>query len=149
MTTKTIKPLLEQIYDAVRKLEAAFPGRKFTPDGHMVGSIGEVLAHEKYDIELLPTNTTDYDAKDKSGRLIQIRTTQGNTAPLKKEPNHLIVQKLNPDATVSEIFNGPGKFAWELTKNLKADKAGQYNISLGRYKMAQTNVSSSDMTKLK
>ncbi len=30
------------IYRAVRELEANYPGRKFTPDGHLVGSIGEV-----------------------------------------------------------------------------------------------------------
>lgn len=29
------------IFKAVEQLEAAYPGRKFTPDGHLVGSIGE------------------------------------------------------------------------------------------------------------
>ena len=32
------------IYRAVEELEALYPGRKFTPDGHLVGSIGEVVA---------------------------------------------------------------------------------------------------------
>jgi hypothetical protein len=32
------------IYKAVEELEAAYPSRKFTPDGHLVGSIGEVIA---------------------------------------------------------------------------------------------------------
>jgi hypothetical protein len=35
--------LLKQIYSAVEQLEAMFPGRHFTPDGHMVGSIGEAI----------------------------------------------------------------------------------------------------------
>jgi hypothetical protein len=34
------------IYRAVEELEAAYPLRKFTPDGHLVGSIGEVIAAE-------------------------------------------------------------------------------------------------------
>ena len=34
------------IYRAVQELEADYPGRKFTPDGHLVGSIGEVIAAE-------------------------------------------------------------------------------------------------------
>ncbi len=32
------------IYRAVVRLEELYPGRKFTPDGHLVGSIGEVIA---------------------------------------------------------------------------------------------------------
>ena len=33
-----------RIYKATAALEALYPGRKFTPDGHLVGSIGEVIA---------------------------------------------------------------------------------------------------------
>lgn len=32
-----------KLYAITRELELQFPGRKFTPDGHLVGSIGEVL----------------------------------------------------------------------------------------------------------
>ncbi|WP_408860888.1 DUF6998 domain-containing protein [Acidiphilium sp.] len=32
-----------RIYEAVAELERQYPGRKFTPDGHLVGSIGEVV----------------------------------------------------------------------------------------------------------
>jgi hypothetical protein len=34
------------IYRAVVRLEELYPGWKFTPDGHLVGSIGEVIAAE-------------------------------------------------------------------------------------------------------
>jgi len=33
-----------KIYEAVEELRQEFPGRPFTPDGHLVGSIGEVIA---------------------------------------------------------------------------------------------------------
>ena len=36
--------LIGRLYDIVDRLEELFPGRKFTPDGHLVGSIGEVIA---------------------------------------------------------------------------------------------------------
>jgi hypothetical protein len=36
------------IYKAVEELEALYPGRRFTPDGHLVDSIGEVIAAEKF-----------------------------------------------------------------------------------------------------
>lgn len=147
MTTRTLKELLSQIYAIVHELETMYPGRKFTPDGHMVGSLGEVLAEEKYDIELLPTSTPDHDAVAGDGKYVQIRTTQKKSAPLKKQPDHLIVQKLHPDATVEEIFNGPGDIAWELTKKRKPDKNGQFNISLGMY--AEVNKTVPDSMRIK
>jgi hypothetical protein len=44
MTHQTIKlpSAVAAIYRAVEELEKAYHGRKFTPDGHLVGSIGEV-----------------------------------------------------------------------------------------------------------
>jgi hypothetical protein len=39
MKVKLPKPVAA-IYKAVEELEEAYPGRKFTPDGHLVGSIG-------------------------------------------------------------------------------------------------------------
>jgi hypothetical protein len=35
--------LLRAIYESVDALETMFPGRHFTPDGHMIGSLGEAL----------------------------------------------------------------------------------------------------------
>ncbi len=32
--------LLASLYPIVDRLELLFPGRKFTPDGHLMGSIG-------------------------------------------------------------------------------------------------------------
>lgn len=39
-----IRALIRQLYRVVSDLETEFQGRKFTPDGHLVGSIGEVVA---------------------------------------------------------------------------------------------------------
>ena len=49
-----IPNLIRRLYAIVADLETAFPGRKFTPDGPLVGSIGEVLAAHRYGLELLP-----------------------------------------------------------------------------------------------
>ena len=131
---------LTAIYAAVAGLERLFPGRRFTPDGHMVGSIGEVLAAQRYDIELLPSNHKNHDARTQDGRLVQIRTTQGKTAPLKRTHDYLLVLRLNRDATIEEIFNGPGEIAWGLTANRKQDGNGQFNISLGIYRAASAAI---------
>jgi len=38
--------LIRQIYAIVDELERLYPGRRFTPDGHLVGSIGEAYSAE-------------------------------------------------------------------------------------------------------
>ncbi|MBW8042608.1 MAG: hypothetical protein FVQ85_21795 [Planctomycetes bacterium] len=40
----SIPSIVQELYSIVDRLEELFPGRRFTPDGHLVGSIGEVLA---------------------------------------------------------------------------------------------------------
>lgn len=48
-----IREEVHSLIKIVRDLEQAFPGRHFTLDGHLLGSIGEVLAVYYYGIELL------------------------------------------------------------------------------------------------
>jgi len=43
---ESIPELVERLYAIVRRLEEKYPGRRFTPDGHLVGSLGEVIAAE-------------------------------------------------------------------------------------------------------
>ena len=50
--------------------------RHFTPDGHLVGSIGEVLVASYYGLELLPASSQTHDAKSDSGKMVQIKATQ-------------------------------------------------------------------------
>ena len=49
-----IPSLIKQLFMLTNELGLLFPGRPFTPDGHLVGSIGEVLASHHYDLHLLP-----------------------------------------------------------------------------------------------
>jgi hypothetical protein len=44
-----VPALIAQLYQIVRALNKLFPDRPFTPDGHLVGSIGEVIAADTYD----------------------------------------------------------------------------------------------------
>ncbi len=54
MDLDEVPRLIGCLYDIVDRLEELFPGRKFTPDGHLVGSIGEVIAANLYGLELVP-----------------------------------------------------------------------------------------------
>ena len=43
---------VQELVHIVSELETAFPERHFTLDGHLVGSIGEVMAAYYYGIDL-------------------------------------------------------------------------------------------------
>ena len=121
---------IKELYRITGELESEYPGRTFTPDGHLVGSIGEVLVAEHYGLELLPNSTKTHDAVSKDGKYIQIKATQKDSIAISSEPDHLIVIKLLSDGSWREIYNGPGKPAWDNAGKLQ--KNGQRPISLSK-----------------
>lgn len=123
--------LIKGIYKNVSELEKMFPGRHFTPDGHMVGSIGECLAAYYYGLKLLPASTSGKDAI-KDGKSIEIKATQSKRVALRSEPEHLIVLKLYKNGSFDEIYNGPGAKVWELFNGKVRPKNGQYQVSLSK-----------------
>ncbi len=107
-----VPALVRELYVTAAKLEALFPTRRFTLDGHLVGSIGEVIASAWYGLELLPASTEAHDARSRDGRLVQVKATQRMMIGLTACPEHLIVLRLLSDGTAEEVYNGPGDRAW-------------------------------------
>ena len=130
--TIKIPGLIREIYKIVHQLELLFPERPFTPDGHMLGSIGEVLVAEYYDLELLPPSFQGHDAKDKHGRLVQIKATQGEVVALRSEPDRLTVIKILKDGSFENIYDGDGKIVWENAGKMQSN--GQRPIGLTKLK---------------
>jgi hypothetical protein len=128
-----VPALVRRLYRIVHDLEAAFPGRKFTLDGHLVGSIGEVLAAHRYGLALLPASAEGHDARARDGRLIQIKATQGTMVGLRTKPQHLLVLRLNRDGTAEEIYNGPGAAVWRAAG--KMQKNGQRPIGVAKLRV--------------
>lgn len=124
---RTEAELILALYAIVGELEQRNPGRKFTPDGHLVGSIGETIAAERYGLTLYPASTVTHDAMSPCGREVQIKATQVGQVGLRSEPEHLLVLHLAQDGSVSEVFNGPGALAWNAAG--KMQKNGQRPIS--------------------
>jgi len=109
---KKFQQLVQQLYSTVDQLESLFPGRHFTPDGHLVGSIGECLVAEAYHLTLMSASNKGYDAVSQCGKRVEIKATQANSAAFRSEPEHTIVIKIKPDGSFDEIFNGPGDVVW-------------------------------------
>lgn len=126
----SIPALVKQLYAIVGEFERLFPGRRFTPDGHLVGSIGEVVAAHRYGLTLLPASTVAHDAKAKHGTLVQVKATQGKSIALRAEPQHLLVLHLALTGEVTEIFNGPGSVAWAVCGPMQSN--GQRSIGLSK-----------------
>ncbi len=142
MDAKYFPELLKAIYDAVDGLEAMFPGRHFTPDGRMVGSIGEALAAPHYAVVLSGASTECHDGACGT-RQVQVKATQGSRVSISSEPEHLLVLRLERAGTFTEEYNGPGSLAWGLVKNKPRPKNGQYQVSVSMLRRLMLDVSPS------
>jgi hypothetical protein len=118
-----------RIYRATADLEALYPGRKFTPDGHMVGSIGEVIAAEALGLTLYPASQPIHDAFDAEGD-IQIKMTAGSKVSMYSCCDRLVVLRVLSPEEAEIVYDGPGIPAWEVAG--KVAKNGQRTISLFR-----------------
>ncbi len=121
---------VKQIYAITTELEEMYPGRHFTPDGHVVGSIGEVLVAENYGLQLLPASYETHDAVTQDGRYVQIKATQIKRIAISSEPDYLIVIRIMPDGSFKECYNGKGSPVWNAAGAMQ--KNGQRSISLSK-----------------
>lgn len=130
--------LVEQLNDIVRRLEQLFPGRRFTLDGHLVGSVGEVVAASMFDLDLLPASNQGHDARARDGRLVQVKLTQCAQVGLRCCPQHLVVLAMNKNGRFSIPFNGPGQPAWDAAGPTQTN--GQRSLSLAKLRRLDVDV---------
>lgn len=138
MSNQNVGLLIRQFFTLTSELDGIFPKRSFTPDGHVVESLCEVLAVQSFDLELLPASSKIHNARtrDKS-MLVQVKSTQGETVVLRSDqvPQHLLVLKLS-DAGIPElIYNGPGALAYSTSG--KQPSNGQRTVRLNTLRKIQ------------
>lgn len=136
-----LPPVVARIYEAVADLEARYPGRKFTPDGHLVGSIGEVIAAEALGLTLYPASYPGHDAFNADGD-VQIKMTgqTGKSVALYSTCDRLVVLKVISPHEAEVVYDGPGEPAWAAAG--KIGKNGQRVVRLSRLRaIAQGSIS--------
>ncbi|KXO97511.1 hypothetical protein HWD35_19225 [Tsukamurella tyrosinosolvens] len=105
-------------------------GRRFTPDGHLVGTLGEVLAASKYGLTLAPPSTKGYDAVDRDGRKVEIKATYGTSVALRasshQEADDLLVLRLDLRGAPELVYYGP--IARVAERPVQSN--GQFSVSL-------------------
>jgi len=124
-----LPPPVAAIYEAVKQLEVRYPGRKFTPDGHLVGSIGEVIAAEALGLTLHPMSHAGHDAFDANGD-VQIKMTAGKSVAMYAESVRLVVLHVVSPREAEIAYDGPGRVVYENAR--KPGKNGQRVISLAK-----------------
>ena len=135
-TNDYIRDKLYDLFHIVSDLESTFPDRKFTLDGHLLGSIGEVLAEYYYGIKLSPNNSKTHDGEI-DGKNVQIKITQGSSVDINDKPDYLIVFFLHKsDGCVYEVYNGPGDFL----KDCKKTNNGWYSRQITALSKLDKNV---------
>lgn len=138
------RALIKQLYQTVNELEAMFPGRRFTPDGHLVGSIGECLVADAYDLDLKTASTKGHDAVTPFGLEVEIKATQANSVAFRSHPEHVIVVKILRDGTFEEVYNGPGALVWAQFDGKPVPDNGQFQIRLSKLRKLNERVDDAD-----
>lgn len=125
------RELVRSLYKITAALKKLHPHRNFTPDGILVGSLGEVLAEHHYDLQPLNTGAHAHDCV-KNGINIQVKTTQRESIQIGHYCDYLIALKLKQDGTAEEVYNGPGGPVWDLVKDNPLPRNGLYSIRLNK-----------------
>ena len=135
--TAATAALVADLHRVVEALEALHPGRRFTPDGHLVGSLGEVAAVALFDITLHNASTKGCDTITSDGRTVEIKATYGNSGVGVRRSSHgiadaLVVLKLSKDGSVEVVYNGPYALAHTLIADKPDTSNGQVSMRLAR-----------------
>ncbi len=132
--------LLLQIYQNMVKevelLESLFPTRHFTLDGHLIGSIGEAIAKNRYGIELSNSSNPIFDGTI-NGHNVQIKTVQQNLVMIRNtiterstETDYLLVIYLNKLGKYYEVYNG--LLSPVIKSGCHIDKKGYLHVSINK-----------------
>ncbi|MGO9317898.1 MAG: DUF6998 domain-containing protein [Terracidiphilus sp.] len=133
MSESKIPSIIAGLYALVDELETLFSERNFTLDGHLVGSIGEVVARYFYNLELLPVNNQNWDARTlgESRRTVQIKLTAGDSVSLAEYDTHpdlLIVLTIDRGSGFHEAYNGPYPVSLLARKNISKRKVKTLSV---------------------
>ncbi len=122
-----------RIYQATAALEALYPTRKFPPDGHLVGSIGEVIAAEALGLTLYATSRPGHDAHDANGD-VQIKMTAGTSVAMYATCDRFVVLRVVSPEEAEIVYDGPGQRVWEKSGQDGEERtAGRQPVAAPRY----------------
>ena len=129
-----VRTAIKKIFRSCQRL-TELTKRPFSPDGHLVGSFGEVVAAELLNLTLMPPSNDGYDAIDDQGRRAEIKATTRTSIGLSASgtrAERLVVVVVDGDGETEIAYDGPTAPAWDAAG--KAQKNGQRRISVSTLK---------------
>lgn len=129
---KPSEELIREVFANCAELSRRF-NRPVSPDGHLVGSLGEIYAREQLGLELMGPSNEGFDARAPDGVPVEIKATTKNSISLSSngtKSEMLVVVKFDETGQGRIVYNGPSAVAWELAG--KPQKNGQQRLSLSR-----------------
>jgi hypothetical protein len=141
---KKFSERIKQLYGVVEELEKMFPGRPFTPDGHMVGSIGECLVADSFNLKLEDPSNKGFDAVSPAGVEVEIKATQADRVAFRSCPQHTIVIKIDKTGGFETVYNGPGECVWAEFEGKAMPSNGQHQIAISRLRKLNTGIAKAD-----
>ncbi len=136
-----LRDRVQQLIAIVAEIEKEFPERHFTLDGHLVGSIGEVMAAYHYGVQLYDASEPVHDG-EVNGKKVQIKMSQQDNIVINAEPDYLIVLYLSMKGKVYEVYNGPGEKPWKFAT--KPDKHNNCHMRVNKLMKLDEVVSPED-----
>jgi hypothetical protein len=132
MSDRPTEELISELFDTCRLLSER-SGRPVSPDGHLVGSLGEIFAAETLGLKLMPPSNRGFDATGPGGEKIEIKTTTRNSISLSNEPSlaqRLVVVVLSSDGEGRIAYDG--LMAPVIAVAGSPQKNGQRRVALSR-----------------
>jgi len=121
MDASEFKKKIAMIYDIANELGREFNKTKCTPDGHLLGAIGQIAAKIAFGLDfgsIIEGHNCTWSDEDKIIN-IQVRCTGRGSIALRKEPEYLIALEISESGKIYLLYNGPGEFVWEKVKGQK------------------------------
>jgi hypothetical protein len=124
------------MFEAQKELHKVFPKKPFTPDGRMIGDIGEAIAELTYQVAIDKCLRKHWDGKREDVCAgcpeVQVRATQKDVGYVKESPDDgcLLVFKIFPDGTWECCYNGNTARVWRSLDAKKVNRAGEKFIGL-------------------
>jgi hypothetical protein len=137
-----IRSCIAELLQIVDRLRCAYPKKRFTLDGRLVGDLGEALVERDYELRVFDDMQRHHDAVTPDGKLVQIKATMKESLsfPADHIPDYYIGVRIRPDGSLEKIFNGPGDVAAQAVAVRSHPKTNLHSISLSALRSLDATV---------
>jgi len=102
-----VQHMLASIFTAQKALKALAPDYNWSGLGNLLGDFGEYVAINHYELLKAPSGSSGFDATNKNGKTVQIKTNfHASQIGFRGEADLLLVVGVNPDGTWQEVYYG-------------------------------------------